>query len=67
MKEYICRCVSNGFLVQKGDVVICPLNLKQVIERKYQVYSNKYSFLYKEDELDIAVDKFLLLLPEEKC
>jgi hypothetical protein len=67
MTEYIRKCVSNGFSVQKGDVVICPLNLKQVIERKYQVYSNKYSFLYKEEELDIAVDKFLLLLPEEKC
>lgn len=65
-KDNVLDIVLDGGLVQYKDISICDLcrTIKSVIERKYQVYSNKYTFIY--DDLETAVDKFLFMVSDAK-
>lgn len=64
MRQHVYECVNDGMEVRYKDVTICELRLKQVIERRYQVYSNKYAFMY--ENLNDAVDKYIMLVNAEK-
>jgi len=64
MRQHVYECVDAGMELRFKDITICELRLKQVIDRRYQVYSNKYSFMY--ENLNEAVDKYLLLVKVEK-
>lgn len=64
MRQHVYECADAGMELRFKDITICELRLKQVIDRRYQVYSNKYSFMY--ENLNEAVDKYLLLVKVEK-
>lgn len=59
--------IKLGYELTKGRVVLSELNGKV---RRYQVYSDDFRFpfsaVYNETDLDIAVDKFILIINEIK-
>ncbi len=63
MSREIIKLLLDGFFLCKDGVTICKLD---GVKKRYQVFSDNYSckccHFYNMDELDIAVDKFLLVL-----
>lgn len=57
------ECLENGVALQFKDVSLCDLKhekkISDVIERRYQVWSPKFTHIYSNREL--AVEKFIEL------